>query len=56
MARTAFSRDERCFWHANGNYTFAPLLGMIVQPIASRGPRQGYGPMLNDLRPHFHLP
>ncbi len=30
---TAFFSDERCFWHAGGNYAFTLPAGDLVQPI-----------------------
>ena len=30
---TAFFSDERCFWHAGGNYAFTLPVGDLVQPI-----------------------
>ena len=30
---TAFYSDERCFWHAGGNYAFTLPAGDLVQPI-----------------------
>lgn len=29
--------DERCFWHAGGNYAFTMPIGGLVQPLASGG-------------------
>ncbi len=34
---TGFFWDERCFWHAGGNYTFTMPIGGLVQPLASGG-------------------
>ncbi|SLN43350.1 Histone deacetylase-like amidohydrolase [Pseudoruegeria aquimaris] len=34
---TGFYWDERCFWHAGGNYAFTLPLGGLVQPLASGG-------------------
>jgi acetoin utilization deacetylase AcuC-like enzyme len=34
---TGFFWDERCFWHAGGNYTFTMPIGGNVQPLASGG-------------------
>ena len=34
---TGFFWDERCFWHAGGNYAFTLPLGGLVQPLASGG-------------------
>ncbi|MCL4187977.1 MAG: class II histone deacetylase [Rhodobacteraceae bacterium] len=31
---TAFLWDERCFWHAGGNYAFTLPAGGLVQPVA----------------------
>jgi len=36
-ASTGFFWDERCFWHAGGNYAFTLPLGGLVQPLASGG-------------------
>jgi acetoin utilization deacetylase AcuC-like enzyme len=30
---TAFFSDERCFWHAGGNYAFTLPVGGLVQPL-----------------------
>jgi acetoin utilization deacetylase AcuC-like enzyme len=35
--RTGFFWDERCFWHAGGNYAFTLPLGGLVQPLAAGG-------------------
>ena len=35
--KTGFFWDERCFWHAGGNYAFTLPLGGLVQPLASGG-------------------
>jgi acetoin utilization deacetylase AcuC-like enzyme len=35
--RSGFYWDERCFWHAGGNYTFTLPLGGLVQPLAAGG-------------------
>ena len=37
MSRTGFFHDERCFWHAGGNYAFTLPLGGFVQPLAAGG-------------------
>ena len=37
MSRTAFFWDERCFWHAGGNYAFTLPIGGLVQPLAAGG-------------------
>ncbi|MCG6902831.1 MAG: class II histone deacetylase [Rhodobacter sp.] len=37
MTRTAFFWDERCFWHAGGNYAFTLPIGGLVQPLAAGG-------------------
>ncbi|MEM6408505.1 MAG: class II histone deacetylase [Pseudomonadota bacterium] len=37
MTKTAFFWDERCFWHAGGNYAGMLPLGGLVQPMASGG-------------------
>lgn len=34
---TGFFWDERCFWHAGGNYAFTLPLGGLVQPLAAGG-------------------
>lgn len=34
---TGFYWDERCFWHAGGNYAFMMPIGGLVQPLASGG-------------------
>ncbi|MGB7244239.1 MAG: class II histone deacetylase [Sulfitobacter sp.] len=34
---TGFFWDERCFWHAGGNYAFTVPLGGLIQPLASGG-------------------
>lgn len=34
---TAFYWDERCFWHAGGNYALTLPLGGLVQPLAAGG-------------------
>jgi acetoin utilization deacetylase AcuC-like enzyme len=34
---TGFFMDERCFWHAGGNYAFTMPIGGLVQPLASGG-------------------
>ncbi|MEP5732102.1 MAG: class II histone deacetylase [Sulfitobacter sp.] len=34
---TGFFWDERCFWHAGGNYAFTLPLGGLVQPFAAGG-------------------
>ena len=35
--KTGFFWDERCFWHAGGNYTFTMPIGGLVQPLAGGG-------------------
>lgn len=35
--KTAFYWDERCFWHAGGNYAFTLPIGGLVQPLAAGG-------------------
>lgn len=35
--RTGFFFDERCMWHAGGNYAFTLPIGGLVQPMASGG-------------------
>lgn len=34
---TGFFWDERCFWHAGGNYAFTMPIGGNVQPLAAGG-------------------
>ena len=34
---TGFFWDERCFWHAGGNYAFTAPIGGLVQPLAAGG-------------------
>ena len=34
---TGFFWDEKCFWHAGGNYTFTLPIGGLVQPLAAGG-------------------
>lgn len=34
---TGFFSDERCFWHAGGNYALTLPLGGLVQPLAAGG-------------------
>jgi acetoin utilization deacetylase AcuC-like enzyme len=34
---TGFFWDEKCFWHAGGNYAFTLPLGGLVQPLAAGG-------------------
>lgn len=34
---TGFFWDERCFWHAGGNYAFTMPIGGHVQPLAAGG-------------------
>ncbi|MFK7837685.1 MAG: class II histone deacetylase [Sulfitobacter sp.] len=34
---TGFFWDERCFWHAGGNYAFTLPLGGLIQPLAAGG-------------------
>ena len=34
---TGFFWDERCFWHAGGNYAFTLPIGGLVQPMAAGG-------------------
>lgn len=34
---TGFFWDEKCFWHAGGNYAFTLPIGGLVQPLASGG-------------------
>ncbi len=35
--KTAFFRDEKCFWHSGGNYAFNLPVGGNVQPLAAGG-------------------
>ncbi|MEM9426873.1 MAG: class II histone deacetylase [Pseudomonadota bacterium] len=35
--QTGFFFDERCFWHAGGNYAFMAPVGGLVQPAAAGG-------------------
>lgn len=35
--KTGFFWDERCFWHAGGNYAFTLPIGDLVQPLAAGG-------------------
>ncbi|MEM7471234.1 MAG: class II histone deacetylase [Pseudomonadota bacterium] len=37
MNKTAFFWDERCFWHAGGNYAGMLPVGGLVQPMATGG-------------------
>ncbi|QPM92090.1 class II histone deacetylase [Pseudooceanicola algae] len=37
MTRTGFYWDERCFWHAGGNYALTMPIGGFVQPLAAGG-------------------
>lgn len=37
MAQTGFYWDERCFWHAGGNYAMTMPIGGFVQPMAAGG-------------------
>lgn len=37
MNKTGFFWDERCFWHAGGNFAFTLPLGGLVQPLAAGG-------------------
>ncbi|MGC1497082.1 MAG: class II histone deacetylase [Sulfitobacter sp.] len=34
---TGFYWDEKCFWHAGGNYTFTMPIGGLIQPLAAGG-------------------
>lgn len=34
---TGFFWDERCFWHAGGNYAFTLPIGGLIQPLAAGG-------------------
>ena len=34
---TGFYWDERCFWHAGGNYAMTMPIGGYVQPLAAGG-------------------
>ncbi|RVT85854.1 class II histone deacetylase [Rhodobacteraceae bacterium CCMM004] len=38
---TGFYWDERCFWHAGGNYALTLPLGGLVQPLAAGGLPEG---------------
>ncbi|KAA2312373.1 class II histone deacetylase [Pseudooceanicola sediminis] len=35
--KTGFYWDERCFWHAGGNYALTLPIGGLVQPLAAGG-------------------
>lgn len=37
MTKTGFFWDEKCFWHAGGNYAGTMPLGGLVQPMAAGG-------------------
>lgn len=37
MNQTRFFWDERCFWHAGGNFSFTLPIGGLVQPLAAGG-------------------
>ena len=37
MSGTGFFWDERCFWHAGGNYALTVPVGGLVQPMAAGG-------------------
>ncbi len=37
MKSTGFFWDEKCFWHAGGNYTLTMPIGGNVQPLAAGG-------------------
>lgn len=37
MASTGFYWDEKCFWHAGGNYALTLALDVHVQPLAAGG-------------------
>ena len=37
MTRTAFYWNEKCFWHAGGNYAFLVPVGGLVQPAVAGG-------------------
>lgn len=37
MAATGFFWDERCFWHAGGDYAFTLPVGGLVQPLVTAG-------------------
>lgn len=37
MTETGFYWDERCFWHAGGNYALTIPVGGLVQPLAAGG-------------------
>ena len=34
---TGFFWDEKCFWHAGGNYAFTLPIGGFVQPLNGAG-------------------
>lgn len=37
MGKTGFYWDEKCFWHAGGNYALTMALDVHVQPLAAGG-------------------
>ncbi|MEP3345710.1 MAG: class II histone deacetylase [Litoreibacter sp.] len=37
MNKTGFFWDEKCFWHAGGDFAFTLPLGGLVQPLAAGG-------------------
>lgn len=37
MTETGFFWDEKCFWHAGGDFAFTVPLGGLVQPLAAGG-------------------
>ncbi|MEO0913991.1 MAG: hypothetical protein AAFY59_13540, partial [Pseudomonadota bacterium] len=37
MGKTAFLWDEKCFWHAGGNYVLTAPVGGLVQPPSAGG-------------------
>lgn len=37
MGKTGFFFDEKCFWHAGGNYALTVPVGELVEPLSSGG-------------------
>ena len=37
MAKTAFLWNERCFWHAGGNYASVAPVGGLIEPLTAGG-------------------
>ncbi len=37
MGKTGFFFDEKCFWHAGGNYALTVPIGGLVEPLSTRG-------------------